>query len=252
MKSLILAAGYATRLYPLTINKPKPLLEVGGLPIIHYILKKLKKLKLIDEIIIVSNQRFHHQFKEWLEGSKISKAGCKRMAVISDGTTSQENKLGAIRDIDFAIRKEEITEDLLVIAGDNLFEEDMSGFMKFAMRKSPASTIGLHRIKDMTQVGRYGCVEVDSSSIIKRFWEKCPGPLSGLVAMCLYYLSCKHIQMLNEYIKGGNNLDAPGYFIRWLVEKDRVYGFEFEGAWYDIGDKISYLEAVRKFKDEVK
>lgn len=243
-----MAAGYATRLYPLTIAQPKSLLPIGGLSIIDYIVRKIEKLKSIEEIIVITNQKFYQHFEKW---SKEVRGKTKRAAlrIISDGTTSEENKLGAIRDIDFVISNYlGKNEDILVVAGDNLFEQSLSEFLKFSLTKSPASTIGLHRINDISLAKHYGCVEVDRYSKITCFEEKSSNPLSVLAAMCLYCLSSKHLEMINEYIKGGNNLDAPGHFISWLADKDSVYGFEFKGKWYDIGDRVSYESAVRNFK----
>lgn len=247
MRALILSAGYATRLYPLTLNKPKPLLKIGDLAIIDYIVEKFERLNMIQEIIVVTNKRFYSQFKEWARDKK-SNIKDKTVKIISDGTTSEENKLGAIGDIDFVIRKQGLKEDLLVIAGDNLFEQGLSDFLRFAAIKSPASTIGLHRIKDMALAKHYGCVEIDRHSKLRRFEEKSSKPLSGLTAMCLYYLSRKHLKLMDEYASAGNNLDAPGYFIKYLAEKDEVYGFEFKGNWYDIGSIASHKEAVKNFK----
>lgn len=243
MRALILAAGYGTRLYPLTLDKPKALLDVAGKPIIQYIIEKLNKIRFIDEIIVVTNDRFYNQFKDWAQKDAL-------ITLINNGTTSQENRLGAIKDIDLVVRKCNIKDDILVIGGDNLFENGLAKFLRFAVDKSPASSVGLYDIQKSDLAKQYGCVELDRDSKIIRFEEKSCRPLSTLAAMCLYYISAKHLKFLEDYINKGDNLDAPGHFIKWLALKDSVYGYIFDGAWFDIGDIDSYEEAVEKIRKE--
>ncbi len=225
MTVLILAAGYATRLYPLTLNKPKPLLEVGGKTILEHIFERIGRLGRVNRCFIVTNQKFFGNFKEWAERHEFKAP----IEVINDETTTNENRLGAIRDIEFVIKKKNIDDGLLVIGGDNLFNGD---------------------IKDMQKAKIYGVAKVDSFGKVVDFKEKPAVPESTLIATCVYYFPKEKLKLIPEYISLGKGQDAPGNYIKWLSEKGEMYGFVFKEAWYDIGDIKSLKEANKKYGNE--
>jgi len=241
MKALILAAGYATRLYPLTISKPKPLLPVGEKPMIDYIMDKLEPLSEIDEVYVVTNNRFYKHFEEWRSNHSSS----KKMTIINDKTLTNDDRLGAIGDIQLVLDEAKIDEDLLVIAGDNLFVFKMGDFIDFAKKNAPNFSIVLHNIGSREEARRYGVVKVDENKKLIKFTEKPQEPESTLVAICLYYFPKEKLSRVGEYLKQSKHKDAPGNYISWLVQNDNVYGFIFDDEWYDIGDKNIY----EKIKD---
>lgn len=240
MKALILAAGYATRLYPLTKEFPKPLLIVEQRPIIDYIVDSLQLLTEMDEIIVVTNSKFVSIFREWASAHPVDKP----LIVVDDLTTSNEDRLGAIGDTYFAIQKRGIHSDLLVIGGDNLFDGSLEDFLNFAKKNKPNPSIGLFDIQDVSHASRYGVVVVAEDGRIIDFQEKPKEPRSSLVAMCLYFFPAEGIGLIKEYLdsKSGKR-DATGLYIDWLRAKAPVYGFTFSGRWYDIGDHKFYKDA---------
>ena len=242
MKSLILAAGYGTRLSPLTETTPKPLLDVSGKPMLEYILKAIENTPDIEDIYVVVNEKFYKKFEEW---SRNYKSG-KSIKLINNGTTDDSNKLGAVRDIELVIEKEKIVSDLLVIAGDNIFDFHLNKFCDFFKEKK-SFCVGLFKISDLSLISRYSNVKLDEEKIITDFVEKPSKALSNLIAICLYIFPRKGLDLIGRYIKEGNNPDAPGYFIQWLVKKETVYGCEFNGKWLDIGDINSYNKAKEEF-----
>jgi len=239
MKALILVAGYAIRLYPLTKERPKPLLPVCGKPIMEYILEKLEKLDQIDEILVVTNHKFVDKFNGWLDSIKSE----KEIRVIDDGTTSNDDKLGSIGDINFAIRAENLNCDLLVVAGDNLFSFELGSFLDFARTVKPSASIGVYDVGDTEAAKKYGILELDEAKRIVSFEEKPQSPATTLISICLYYFSKETLGLISEYLEAGNNPDAPGYYIDWLYQRVPTYGFVFCGSWYDIGDIASYHQA---------
>jgi glucose-1-phosphate thymidylyltransferase len=244
MKALVLAAGYATRLYPLTKEYPKPLLKVGTKPIIDHIIKKLDAVREIDEIIIVTNSKFLPHFKKWSKKVRVS----KKLSLVDDLTKGLEDKRGAIGDMYFAIRNKHIKEDLLVIGGDNLFDGDLNDFFTFARRKGNSPVIGAYDIGSKIHAKKYGVLKLDKNNKIIDFKEKPAKPKSILVAMCLYFFPAKKLALVKEYLNIKNKkYDATGLYIDWLRKRTPVYGFAFNGRWYDIGDHKFYNEAKKAF-----
>lgn len=242
MKALILAAGYATRLYPLTKEYPKPLLEVKNKPIIDHIIDKLRPVKSIDEIIVVTNSKFIGKFKEWKLGVKES----KKITLVDDCTKNNTDRLGAIGDIRFVLNKKYIKDDLLIIGGDNLFSGSLKGFIDFALLHKPNATIGVYKLKKIKEASKYGVVRVNKRNRVIEFQEKPKNPQSPLVAMCLYFIPAGQLNLVNDYMKiRKGKLDATGKYIDWLKNKEDVYCFVFKGSWYDIGDR-KYLSAAKK------
>ncbi len=241
MKALILAAGYATRLYPLTREYPKPLLEVRGKFIVDYIIDKLAVLDEVNEIIIVTNTKFISKFREWKKKAKSRKP----ITLVDDLTKSNTDRLGAIGDVNFAIDKKRIKEDLLVIGGDNLFSGGLTRFLKFAINKKPAVTIGLYKLKDLKEAVRYGVAKLNKDKRVICFKEKPSKPDSNLVAMCLYYIPGARLRLIKDYMLISKKVDATGNYIDWLKDRVDTYGFIFRGSWYDIGD-YKYLNAAKE------
>lgn len=244
MKALILAAGYATRLYPLTINTPKPLLPIGGKPMLDHILEKVKPLPGLDEVFVVTNDKFEKHFQEWAAKFKFPVP----ITVVNDGTKTNEDRLGSVGDINFTIKSKKIQDDLLVLGGDNLFDYSLVDFIHFAVTKSPAVSIGLYDIHDLKQATIYGVAQIDTHGKIVSFEEKPAKPKSTLIAMCFYHFPKATIGYLEQYIQVSGKLDKAGDYIRWLSEEKGVYGFKFSGKWYDIGDLDSYKDAQRNFE----
>ncbi|MBL7068305.1 MAG: nucleotidyltransferase family protein [Candidatus Omnitrophica bacterium] len=232
MKALILAAGYGTRLYPLTLNRPKPLLKVGSKTITDRLAEKLEKAHEIDEIFIVTNEKFTPNFEEWAEKSSYKKP----IYIINDRTLTNETRLGAIGDIDLVIREKSVKDDLLILGGDNLFEFNLSDFILF-FRSKKGAALALRDVGDLNEAKKYGVVDIDENEKVLEFAEKPKKPKSTLAAMCLYLFPKDTLHLVKRYLASGGNKDAPGYYLSWLSENIPVYGYKVKGEWFDIGDK---------------
>lgn len=243
MTVIILAAGYATRLEPLTLTTPKSLLEVGKRKIIDRILDKVASLKPGEpSICIVTNAKFYKSFSDWLGAAKLK----ERLSLLNDGSVSNETRLGAIRDLELALREKAIDDDLLVIAGDNLFEFDLNRFIEFAAARPDGVSVALYDIGSLDAARRFGVLKIDGKSRVVDFEEKPASPKSTLISTGVYYFPKNKLPFIKEYVKMQDKLDAPGYYISWLVERDRVYGFSFSESWYDIGS----LESLKKADED--
>jgi len=243
MDVLILAAGYAVRLQPLTLNTPKSLLEVAGKKIIDRIIDKLVPIKdAVGTAFVVSNEKHFQQFKEWLDARQAP----FEIMLINDGSTTNENRLGAIRDMALAIDAGGIAGDLLVIAGDNLFEFDLTAFLVFASSRPDKVVTAFRDIGDLRAATRYGVAKVDRAGKVVAFEEKPAHPESTLISTGIYYFPKGTVGLVKEYLRSGAVLDAPGNLINWLVSRGEVSGFVFDEDWFDIGDPDSYEEANRR------
>jgi glucose-1-phosphate thymidylyltransferase len=247
VKAVILAAGYATRLYPLTLNTPKCLLEVGGRTILDLLCAKLLRLKGLEEIIIVTNAKFFSQLNDWKKQAPIS---CPAR-VLNDGTLSNETRLGAVGDLRFAIAQGGLQSDILMLASDNLFDAGLDGFMRFAQEKKDKVCVGLHDIGDpKLAAGKFGVLEVNRSDRVTGMEEKPEHPRSTLIGMGIYYFPQSSLGFVREYLDDSAAKDAPGFYIKWLMEKAPIFGFLFSGMWYDIGDLKSLEEARGKYVEQ--
>jgi glucose-1-phosphate thymidylyltransferase len=234
MKAVILAAGYATRLRPLTDSIPKMLLPLVGRPMLDYLLDRIREVDEIDEIHLVTNAQFAPAFTEWAPGDVI---------VHDDGTTSNEDRLGAIGDLAFTIERADLEgNDLLVVAGDNLIGYSLAELVEF-WRAKGGSAIALHEIDDPQLLQNYGVVELDGDDRVVGFEEKPAEPKSNLAATAAYLYRGGDLELLPRYLEEGNPPDAPGNFVAWLCSRAPVYGFRFSGEWHDIGDLGQLLEA---------
>jgi glucose-1-phosphate thymidylyltransferase len=244
MIGLILAGGYATRLYPLTKNFPKPLLKVGQKPIIEHIVKKIEKIPSVKKIIISTNAKFESQFSDWLKHIECT----KEIILEIENTMEEKEKLGAIRSIGQIHQK--YSEDFLIVGGDNLFEDDLQAVVSdFETKK--ASIVGLHKSLGDLDISQFGTVVTDEYNAIREFEEKSPTPKSDLISTCIYALPKKSISKINFYLEN-NNPDSPGHFIRWLSENDIVYGSILKGSWWDIGTIEAYERITNHFENKSK
>jgi glucose-1-phosphate thymidylyltransferase len=255
MNALILAAGYATRLYPLTLKKAKPLLEVGGKPIIEWLSDNVASVPALQTVYIVTNDKFASDFQDWANACQDRPAFGElrrgrhremKIKIINDGSKSDDDKLGAIGDINLVLMRENLTnDDLLVIAGDNLFEQPLSDFVNAA--KHSQATVAVHDVGNLEAMKKYGTVTIDSRGVITNFEEKPPKPKSTLAAVALYYYSREVLPLFTTYLAAGNNPDQPGLFLQWLYTRKPVNTFEIKGRWLDIGSKETLEEADKIF-----
>ena len=269
MKCVILAAGYATRLYPLTQNFPKPLLEVAGKPILDWLIDDMSQTGLIDEYIIISNHKFAPIFQSWADlkffaeqsgraerkdqrskfkdqSSLQSKAAepSAKFKVIDDGTSSNETRLGAVKDIQFAIDQLHLDDDLLVMAGDNLLDFSLSHFIRFAKEKN-ATCVMRYFEHDEARLHKTGVAEIDADGRILSMEEKPANPKSNWCIPAFYYYTRQDARLIKKGIDSGCGVDAPGSFIAWLSTQTTVYTYEMPGRRYDIGTLENY-EAVKQ------
>ena len=235
MNVLILAAGYATRLYPLTLNKAKPLLVVGGKPIIEWLVDNLGGIPNLETIYVVTNDKFATDFQEWSQTYQKRHPEFK-FKIVNDGSRSDDDKLGAIGDINFVVTHENLSESsLLIAAGDNLFTDSLADFVAYA--RGTEVTVAVYDVGDTEAIKKYGNVAVDREGVITRFEEKPQKPQGTLAAIALYYYSSPIISLLTTYLAAGNNADQPGRFVQWLYKRKPIRTFQIKGKWLDIGSK---------------
>ncbi len=238
MKCLILAAGYATRLYPLTENFPKPLLEIKGKTILDWLVDDIDTAGLVDEYVVISNHKYAHHFENW------AKSKTQKITVVDDGTVSNETRLGAVKDIQYAKDKLSIDDDMLVIAGDNVLDFSLSKFVNYAKSKN-ASCVMRYYEPDAKRLTKSGVVTVDNDDKIVKMTEKSPTPETHWCCPPFYYYTKNDARLVKVGIEAGCGVDAPGSYIAWLCTVTDVYAMEMPGKRYDIGNLESY-EKVRK------
>jgi len=242
MKAIVLAAGYAVRLRPLTLNRPKPLLEVAGKSIIEYAINKLEELGIVDKIYIVTNDKFSQNFGGWLSNFNAKKS----IEVVNDRTKSNEGRLGALGDVDYIINTKKVDDDIIVIAGDNLFDFSLRDVVDI-FRKRKSNIIILHDVKDLELAKQYGVVLVENN-VVANFEEKPSSPKSTLISTGIYIFPKKTLSSIKKYIDQGNNPDKTGDFIGWLYKRDNVYSYVTGEAWYDIGSHEQLEKASKHYK----
>ena len=240
MRALILAAGYATRLRPLTDTWAKELLPVGGRPIVDRIVDNLGEVAEIDEIHLVTNAHKAPWFHEWATGREVT--------IHDDGTTSNDDRLGAIGDMLFVIDRIGAEDDLLVIAGDNLFDFRLSDLVAFWQTKGVASAVAVRDVGSLELARRYGIVDLDADGRIRSFVEKPIDPPSTLAATATYLYHREHVGLIRTYVESEANADQPGRLVAWLHRREPVYGWVFTEPWYDIGDHEQLLEADNRLR----
>lgn len=244
-KLIILAAGYATRLYPLTLTRPKPLLPVAGKPMMEHVLASLSAVEAIDCVYVVTNAKFAGQFQEW--AGHFSKSHPeRRFTIVNDGSTDDANKLGAIGDLRHVLTRENVADDIIVVAADNLFSAALDGFGKF-IAENPGPVVGVYDVGNLEEAKKYNSISVDASGRITFFEEKAKAPKSTLTAIALYYYPKDTLPLIHQYVRDGNNPDQPGRLVEWLYTRAPVYTWRVPGIWYDIGSKEALEEANRVF-----
>jgi glucose-1-phosphate thymidylyltransferase len=242
MKAIVLAAGYATRLKPLTDTWAKELLPVGGRPILDRIVESLSTVADVDAVHVVTNAHKADAFHTWAEGRDVT--------VHDDGTTSNEDRLGAIGDMEFVIDRAGIDDDLLVIAGDNLFEFDLSELVGFWRGKGTASVVAVRDVGSLELASQYGIVALDGDDRVTDFVEKPADPPSTLAAIATYLFHREHVPLIRTYLAAEQPADQPGRFVAWLQRHEPVYGWVFDSTWYDIGNHEQLLEADNRLRAE--
>lgn len=248
MKIIILAAGYATRLYPLTLTQPKPLLPVAGKPMVDHVLDNIAPIGGIDRVYIVTNAKFAGHFQRWADDYRERKTRLD-FTIVNDGSTDDNNKLGAIGDLHLVITREKVEDDIIVVAGDNLFSQSLEDFGRVCREKN-APVLGVYDVGDLEQVKKYNSISVDESGKILFFEEKPKQPGSTLTGIALYYYPKSAIPLIRQYIAEGNNPDQPGRLVQWLYPRTPVFTWRVPGLWFDVGSKESLEEANRVFTSE--
>ena len=241
MKCLILAAGYATRLYPLTENFPKPLLEVGGKTILDWLVDDIDTAGLVDEYVVISNHKYAHHFDAW------AKTKAMKVTVVDDGTSSNETRLGAVKDIQFAIEKLELDDDMLVIAGDNVLDFSLTEFVRYAKEKNSSCIMRYFEPEDKKLI-KCGVVEIDENDRILSMEEKPDQPKSHWCCPPFYYYTRQDATLVEKGIASGCGTDAPGSYIAWLCAQTPVHAMEMPGKRFDVGN----LESYNRIKEEYK
>ena len=245
MKAILLAAGYATRLYPLTQTVAKPLLPVGGRPMVDWILDRVREVGEVDAVHVVTNSKFAAAFAAWADREPTEPP----VVVHDDGTASEHDRLGAIGDIRFVVDAARLDDDLLVIAGDNLFDFSLADYVAYWRGKGRASAVAVHDVGSTELARKYGIVAVDDDHRLTGFVEKPEDPPSTLAATATYIYHREHVPLLEEYLDAGNAPDQPGNFIGWLHSREPVYAYTFAGEWRDIGDRAQLLEADNRLRE---
>lgn len=240
MKCIILAAGYATRLYPLTENFPKPLLEVQGKAILDWLIEDIDMSKEVDEYIVISNHKFYEHFASWAKDRK-------NITVVDDGTSTNETRLGAVCDIQFAIEKLNLDDDMLVIAGDNLLDFSLCKFIEYAKKKN-TSCIMRYYEPEFKKLLKCGVVTIDENDKILNMTEKSPEPATHWCCPPFYYYTKEDARLVKKGIEAGCGTDAPGSYIAWLSGVTPVHAFEMPGKRYDIGNLESYEKVQKEYE----
>lgn len=244
----MLAAGYATRLRPLTDTVAKPLLPLAGRPMLDYLHDKIAAVEDVDELHVVTNSRFAPDFTEWAEH------GERPLSVVvhDDGTRSNEDRLGAVGDIQFVIDRAGLAgEHLLIVAGDNLFDFELAGLVSFWRSKGEGSAVGVHDVADLDLARQYSVVELDEDDRVTYLEEKPNDPRSTLAGIAVYLYTAEHAALVTDYLAEGNSPDQPGRFVAWLYPRVPVYGYRFPGAWLDIGNREQLLDADNRMRREL-
>lgn len=246
MKAIVLAGGFAKRLWPLTRDTPKPLLPVAGKPMIEHVLEKIRAVDEIDKIYISTNSKFEPHFKEWSKNSELA----KYTHIFVEDSISEENKMGAVGALGLLFKNLDIDDDVIVVAGDNLFEFEIKDFLS---NHNGIPKVALCDMLDKNKVrNKYGVVVLDDNNNIKEFHEKPDNPISTLISTGCYFFPKGTAHKIHEYLSSGENPDAPGFFISWLSKQMDVNGFVFDSQckWFDIGSIESYEEAKKAYSEK--
>lgn len=245
MKCILLCAGYATRLFPLTENFPKALLEVGGRAILDYTLDKVNEIDEIDEIYLVTNAKYTPHFEKWAS----QKNNVKPITVLNDGTTSNADRLGAIGDIAFTLEKMNVDDDILVLATDNLFDFKLKDFNEFYKTKK-APCVCVKEEENIELLKRVGVAKLDEEMKIIDFVEKPAEPQSKYAVYAEYIYPREVLKYIKQYLEEGNSNDAPGNLVAYMYKKTPTYAYAFEGDCYDVGTHDALAEVNELYKNK--
>lgn len=245
MKILILAAGYATRLYPLTLTKPKPLLDVAGKPMIEHVIDNIAPIPGIDRVYVVTNAKFAGHFQEWADHYRSTKSKLN-FTIINDGSTDDSNKLGAIGDLNLVLEREKVDDDLIVVAGDNLFSQSVEEFGKYCRGKN-TPVLAVYDVGNLEEIKKYNAITLDANGRITFFEEKPKQPQSTLTGIALYFYPRASLALIRQYIAEGNNPDQPGRLVQWMYPRTPFHTWRVPGIWFDIGSKETLEEANQLF-----
>ena len=241
MTCLILAAGYATRLYPLTENFPKPLLTVGEKTILDWLIDDIDSASLVDEYVIISNHKYAEHFIKWAENKT------QKITVVDDGTSSNETRLGAVKDIQFAIEQLHLDDDMLIIAGDNVLDFSLTKFISYAKEKNTSCIMRYYEPEEK-KLSKCGVVSIDDNDKILDMEEKPANPKSHWCCPPFYYYTKADTTLIQKGIDSGCGTDAPGSYIAWLCTQVDVHAMEMPGKRYDIGNLESYGKVQQEYK----
>jgi glucose-1-phosphate thymidylyltransferase len=236
MEAVVLAGGYATRLWPVTRHRAKPLLPLAGEPIVDRILRPLEDEPRVETVYVSTNERFADDFRDHLD-----ERGYEKTRLVVEPTREEDEKLGTVGALAELIDSEEIDDDLLVVAGDNLFSFEVSEFVDY-FKESSTPCLAAYDVGSREKATEYGIVDIEDD-IVVGFEEKPDDPPSSLVSIACYAFPARSLGTLDEYLAGEGNPDAPGYFVEWLHEREDVRAFTFDGSWFDVGTPDSYLDA---------
>lgn len=236
VKAIVLAAGYGTRLYPLTENTPKPLLEVGGKTIIDWAVRKISEVKAVDEIFVVTNAKFASHFEIW----KGTVQTDQKITIVNDGTMTNEDRLGSLGDIRFVVEKFHLQDDLLIVAGDNLFDFSLADFVSHFENQM---LVALHDVGNLELAKSYGVVSIDGQGKVTDFTEKPDQPQSTLISTAIYLYPQEILSSFLSFTDS-HDTDRAGDFLAWLYPQKTVQGVRLEGKWFDIGS-LEQLEEAR-------
>ncbi len=237
MDAVVLAGGYATRLWPITKDRAKPLLPVAGRSIVDYILEELEDEERISSVYISTNKRFKEDFASYIEDSGYSKP-----ELVIEYTEKEQEKLGTVKALDQLVEEKNLDSDLCVIAGDNLFSFNIHSLIDFYEEKQN-TCVACYDVGSKNQAKSYGVVSINKSNKIKEMQEKPENPKSSLVSTACYVFPASTIKMIDKYFDEGGNPDAPGFFLEWINKNQEIYGYIFDGYWFDIGTPEGYLKA---------
>lgn len=245
MKCLVLAAGYATRLYPLTQNYPKPLLIIQGKTILDWLLDDIDTSGAVSEYVVISNHKYAHHFENWAKTKKY------RITVVDDGTETNETRRGAVRDIQYAVEKLKIDDDVLVIAGDNVLDFSLTGFIAYSKKKTTSCVMRYYE-PSIDKLKKCGVLSFDANDLIINMTEKPAEPATHWCCPPFYYYTKNDLKLIEYSIQSGCGIDAPGSYIAWLCKQTKVHAMEMPGNRYDIGDLESYKIVQKEYRGIVK
>ena len=245
LDTVILAGGFAKRMWPLTYEIPKVLLDVAGKPVLTHIINKLEPVENIDTIYLSINNKFKDHFSAWQNTIETS----KKIELVVEPSNDEKGKLGSIGALDYLIKNKNINRDLFVIGGDNLFEFDISKFINFFKENKSSAVLGFYDLGNKKEASKFGVVKINSENKVIEFEEKPKNPKSSMVSTCIYMFSKDCLGLISQYLENGNDKDVMGHFIKWLHRKSDVHGFVFNENWFDIGSMETYKKVNEFYKN---